>query len=47
MMPTPAEQKEIEKHLKIQEEMEKLKNMMICAVIIAFGAGFTAGAVLI
>ena len=47
MMPTPAEQKEIEKHLKIQEEMEKLKNIVICAVLIAFGAGFIAGAVLI
>jgi hypothetical protein len=47
MMPTPAEQKEIEKHLKIQEEVKKLKNMMICAVVIAFGAGFIAGAVLV
>ena len=38
MIPTPSE---------LKHDMEKLKNMVICAVVIAFGAGFIAGAVLI
>jgi hypothetical protein len=38
MIPTPKE---------LEADMEKLKTMVICAAVIAFGAGFIAGAVLI
>ena len=38
MMPTSSE---------LQAEIAKLKNMGIAAVVLAFGAGFVAGAVLV
>ena len=38
MIPTPSE---------LEASMQKLKSMIICAAVIAFGAGFIAGAVLI
>jgi hypothetical protein len=38
MMPTPKE---------LEADMKKVKDMVILAAIIAFGAGFIAGAVLI
>jgi len=38
MMPLPSE---------IQADMKKLKDMIVLSAIIAFGAGFIAGAVLV
>lgn len=32
---------------EIENDLKKLKDMIICAAVIAFGAGFIAGAVLV
>jgi hypothetical protein len=47
MMPTPEEQKQIMKRVELEEQLKKLKSMIIAAMAIAFGAGFIAGAVLV
>jgi hypothetical protein len=47
MMPDTKTQKEIEKKIELKEDMQKLKDLMLLAVIISFGAGFIAGAELI
>ena len=47
MMPTPEEQKQIMKRIELEDDLKKLKSMVICTAIIAFGAGFIAGAVLV
>jgi hypothetical protein len=47
MMPTPEEQKQIMKRVELEDDLKKLKSMIIAAMAIAFGAGFIAGAVLV